>query len=284
MNHASVFNNTKARNLMYKLVKDDDYFITRRFIDFSDDLKQLADKYNDGYILFEYPIAHQTDHFHIFIESVSLVSGFDWKYLYHHDDGDNLMNDGYFLKDGTLTKVDKDAIDLQTFIRIHDMGFVTTSSDNSAYIINWTSKFSLEEVSNPFNISKWFDAIGLSKVNNTTVRNVDDEERIEKDKITIDSTFWIDIALDSINSSYHLYGDNSNHLLVGRLWLETGKGYNALYFAEFDVLKFAIRRYGPYLKVKLYHGKTGEHIHKPCYNRTVLDSIFEGRLLKPLPT
>ena len=281
-----VVNRERQQNLLYKLIKDSDYFATSRVIDFKTSLETLSNKYSDGYLLFEYPISKYTDEFTIFIQSLSMKTGFDWKWLYNYQSPDHARTldstypDGFFYKDGTKTALSKDAIDLQTFIRVHDMGYITLSSDNSAYIINWTSAFSSSPGDNEFRIRKWMEEIGLG----FTSRIVGQTERVERDQIKIDTTFWLNIVVDSESSVYQLYGDTSNYLLIGKVWLENGRGYDGQYFAEWDVLKFGLRKTGPFLKVKMIHGATGQQIYYPCYNNTILELTLEGQLKRETDT
>lgn len=86
--------------------------------------------------------------------------------------------------------------------------------------------------------------------------------------------------MDSTDTKYPICGDGNKDLLIGRLWCEGAKGYIALYFANYDALKFRIRRQGTHMKLKLWHRATGLPIYYSAYNRTIIELILEGKILK----
>ena len=280
----NVLAQTEAQKLFYKLVGKNQPFSTKRRIDFVEDLNNLFDRYDNGNILMDYPNTNESDNFEIFIKSVSMLCNLDWKQLYSPNDQSDPIRGWVRIDDeaavnGVYTQIKDDAVDLQTFIRKHDLGTVTLTADSSAYIIDWTKKVSFTDAlpTNNWQIRKWIRQIGLD---DGWTYSVGDVTTIERNSIKIDTTYWIDITFDSTEAKYPIYGDEANDLLIGRLWCEGAQGFIALYFANYDAIKFRIRRHGPYLKVKFWHGATGQQIFKNTFNKSIVDLIIEGRILK----
>lgn len=140
--HVNVLNSREAQKLMYSLIGKEQYFSTKRRLDFSEPLTNLTDRYVNGDILIDYPTS---ENFDVFLKSISMITGFDWKNLFVPNESHPLIT-GTFKKDDVVTTMNPDIVDLQTFIRIHEIGNVTLTSDNSAYLVTWNSKFEMGEI------------------------------------------------------------------------------------------------------------------------------------------
>ena len=66
------------------------------------------------------------------------------------------------------------------------------------------------------------------------------------------------------------------------MWCEAPKGYVVLYFADYNVIKFMLRRHDTDFRIKIFHGPTQQPINKYTYGYSVLELVLEGQIMKQI--